>query len=116
MSLGIKEPLVPTKSQIIASSAGWIAALLNFLPGLGTGYLYQRRWKAYWITTGVSALWAYFDFIRLASVDPADPAVQNADNLGLVGLIVISSISAYEAAYTVRKERSKLESTEITSN
>ena len=98
---------MPTKSQIIASSAGWIAALLNFLPGLGTGYLYQRRWKAYWITTGISALWAYFDFIRVLSIDPSDPATPQSDNIGLIGLLLISSISACEAAFTVKKERSK---------
>ncbi len=98
---------MPTKSQIIASSAGWIAALLNFLPGLGTGYLYQRRWKAYWITTGVSALWAYFDFNRVLSIDPSDPALPQSDNIGLIGLLVISSISACEAALAVKKERSK---------
>ena len=28
-----------------------IAVTLNVLPGLGAGYLYQRRWKAYWITS-----------------------------------------------------------------
>ena len=24
---------------------------MNVVPGLGAGYLYQRRWKAYWITS-----------------------------------------------------------------
>ncbi len=40
----------PSKEQILASSSGWIALTLNFLPGLGAGYLYQRRWIPYFIT------------------------------------------------------------------
>ena len=42
-----------SKDQVLASSSGWVASLLNFLPGVGTGYLYQRRWLPYFITTGV---------------------------------------------------------------
>ncbi|KGG15507.1 MULTISPECIES: hypothetical protein [unclassified Prochlorococcus] len=97
----------PTKGQIIAASSGWIAALLNFLPGLGTGYLYQRRWKAYWITTIASALWVYFDLLSLFSMDPSDPASSQTNNTGLIGILVISSISAYEAAIAVKREREK---------
>ena len=37
----------PSKEEILASSKGWVASFLNFLPGLGSGYLYQRRWKPY---------------------------------------------------------------------
>ena len=98
---------LPTKSQIIASSSAWIAALLNFIPGLGTGYLYQRRWKAYWITTLISAIWIYLDLIRQFSIDTSDPAASQADNTALIGVLVISSISAYEAAFTARRERNE---------
>ena len=35
--------MAPTKQEILAASAGWVAVTLNVLPGLGTGYLYQRR-------------------------------------------------------------------------
>ncbi len=41
--------MTPTKDQVLAASAGWVAVVLNVVPGLGAGYLYQRRWKAYWI-------------------------------------------------------------------
>ena len=34
----------PSKEEILASSKGWVASFLNFFPGLGSGYLYQRRW------------------------------------------------------------------------
>ena len=43
--------MAPTKQEILAASAGWVAVTLNVLPGLGAGYLYQRRWKAYGITS-----------------------------------------------------------------
>ena len=46
-----------SKEQVLASSSGWVASLLNFLPGVGTGYLYQRRWLPYFITTGVVTAW-----------------------------------------------------------
>ncbi len=97
----------PTKNQIIASSSGWVAALLNFLPGIGTGYLYQRRWKPYWITTTISAAWVYLDLNRQYSIDTSDPASLQADNTGLVGILVISLISAYEAAMKVKTERER---------
>ena len=35
--------MAPTKQEILAASAGWIAVTLSVLPGLGAGYLYQRR-------------------------------------------------------------------------
>ena len=98
---------LPTKNQIIASSSGWVAALLNFLPGLGTGYLYQRRWKPYWITTITSAAWVYLDLNRQYSIDTSDPASLQTDNTGLIGILVISSVSAYEAAIKVKKERER---------
>ena len=36
----------PSRDQVLAASAGWVAVLLNVVPGLGAGYLYQRRWRA----------------------------------------------------------------------
>ena len=45
-----------SKEQILASSSGWVAALLNFFPGLGTGYIYQRRWLPYFLTSGASLI------------------------------------------------------------
>ena len=48
---------MPSREQILAASAGWVAVLLNVVPGLGAGYLYQRRWKAYWITSALATAW-----------------------------------------------------------
>ena len=50
----------PTKQEILAASAGWVAVTLNVVPGLGAGYLYQRRWKAYWITSALATTWFIF--------------------------------------------------------
>ena len=36
----------PDRKAVLAASAPWLGALLNVLPGLGAGYLYQRRWRA----------------------------------------------------------------------
>jgi hypothetical protein len=37
--------MTPTREQILAASAGWVAVLLNRFPGVGNGYLYQRQSK-----------------------------------------------------------------------
>jgi len=106
------ELINPTKNQIIATSSAWIAALLNFVPGLGTGYIYQRRWKAYWITTFVSLLLVYIDFVQELSIDPSDP-VSSLNNTSLYGLLVVSLITGFEAALTVKKEREKETNTQF---
>ena len=48
--------MTPNREQILAASAGWVAVLLNVIPGLGAGYLYQRRWRAYWITSALATI------------------------------------------------------------
>ena len=50
----------PTKQEILAASAGWVAVTLNVVPGLGAEYLYQRRWNAYWITSALATTWFIF--------------------------------------------------------
>ena len=52
------------KDKTLASCSGWVSALLNFFPGLGVGYIYQHRWKAYWATTIVSTLWIVIGFYK----------------------------------------------------
>ena len=49
--------MTPTKQEILAASAGWVAVILNVVPGLGAGYLYQLHWKAYWITSALATTW-----------------------------------------------------------
>ena len=52
----------PSRDEILASSKGWVASFLNFLPGLGSGYLYQRRWKPYFFTITASIAWFALGF------------------------------------------------------
>ena len=52
----------PSRDEILASSKGWVASFLNFLPGLGSGYLYQRRWQSYFLTIAASTSWLALGF------------------------------------------------------
>jgi len=95
--------MVPSRSQILAASAGWVAVLLNVLPGLGAGYLYQRRWKAYWITSALATVW----FVAGAALaQSADAAVEAQNQLvGLIGLLVLAAVTATEAGLAVKRVR-----------
>ncbi len=96
----------PSREQVLAASAGWVAVVLNLVPGLGTGYLYQRRWKAYWITSVVSTLWFLLGVSLAGQADPLDPLAEQQNQLtGLIGLVVIAAISATEAGLTIRSLR-----------
>ena len=59
-----------SKEQILASSSGWVASLLNFLPGIGAGYLYQRRWLPYFLTSGAVILWFSLGILTQGDKDP----------------------------------------------
>ena len=97
----------PSHQQILAASAGWVAVVLNLLPGLGTGYLYQRRWRAYWITSVASTLWVVLGASLAGQADPLDPLAEQQNQItGLIGLIVIAVISSMEAGLAVRNVRS----------
>ena len=99
----------PSKNQILASSSGWVALVLNILPGLGAGYLYQRRWKAYWLTSLSSLLWVLLGSTRQLRIDPGDPASVQSDQVGLYGLIMIAFITACESAIALRNARKYVE-------
>ena len=95
--------MAPTKQEILAASAGWVAVTLNVLPGLGAGYLYQRRWKAYWITSALATTW--FALGALLGQD-AEAAVELKNQLiGLGGLVALSAGTAIEAGLAVKKAR-----------
>jgi hypothetical protein len=95
--------MTPTREQILGASAGWVAVLLNVLPGLGAGYLYQRRWKAYWITSALATAW----FVAGAALgQTANPAGQTQNQLvGLVGLLLLAGVTAAEAGLAVKRVR-----------
>ena len=93
----------PSRDQILAASAGWVAVVLNVLPGLGAGYLYQRRWKAYWMTSAVATAW----FVTGALLGQGADAAAEAQNqlVGLIGLLLLAAVTATEAGLAVRRVR-----------
>lgn len=93
----------PTRHQILAASAGWVAVLLNVVPGLGAGYLYQRRWRAYWITTVLAAAWFVAGALLGSQADTADEARNQL--IGLIGLLLLAAVTAGEAGLAVRRVR-----------
>ena len=82
-----------SKEQVLASSSGWVASLLNFLPGVGTGYLYQRRWLPYFITAGAVTAWFVIGIILQGNKEPS----QTEQLIGISGLFLISTITVVEA-------------------
>lgn len=94
---------LPNRDQVLAASAGWVAVLLNVLPGLGAGYLYQRRWKAYWITSALATSW-FVAGAALARGAAADAEQQN-QLVGLLGLLLLAGITAAEAGLAVKRVR-----------
>ncbi len=95
--------MTPTRDQVLAVSAGWVAVLLNVVPGLGAGYLYQRRWKAYWITSALATGW----FVAGAVLGQDAEAGATAQNqlVGLIGLLVLAGVTATEAGLAVKRVR-----------
>ena len=96
--------MAPTKDDILAASAGWVAVTLNVIPGLGAGYLYQRRWKAYWITSALATSW----FILGAFLGQGAGEAEELQNqlIGLAGLVALAAGTAVEAGLAVKKARS----------
>ncbi len=95
--------MAPTREQILAASAGWVAVVLNVVPGLGAGYLYQRRWKAYWITSALATTW----FVAGAVLAQDAEAAAEAQNqlVGLLGLVLLAGVTATEAGLAVKRVR-----------
>ena len=95
--------MAPTKQEILAASAGWVAVTLNVLPGLGAGYLYQRRWKAYWITSALATTW----FVLGAVLGQDAGAAEELQNqlVGLGGLVALAAGTAVEAGLAAKKAR-----------
>ena len=95
--------MAPTKDDILAASAGWVAATLNVIPGLGAGYLYQRRWKAYWITSALATTW--FVLGAVLGQDAGEAEELQNQLIGLAGLVALAAGTAVEAGLAVKKSR-----------
>lgn len=94
----------PSPEAILGASSPWVAVVLNLVPGLGTGYIYQRRWRAYWITTAVATAWFLAGALLAQPVDPVlmPDVVQQNQLIGLAGLVVLAGITATEAGLAAR--------------
>ena len=88
-----------SKEQVLASSSGWVASLLNFLPGVGAGYLYQRRWLPYFITAGAVTAWFAIGIILQGDKEPT----QIEQLIGISGLFLISAVTVVEAKLAFKK-------------
>ena len=88
-----------SKEQVLASSSGWVASLLNFLPGVGAGYLYQRRWLPYFITAGAVTTWFIIGIFLQGDKEPT----QTEQLIGIGGLFLISTITVVEANLAFKK-------------
>ena len=89
----------PSREEILASSKGWVASILNFLPGLGSGYLYQRRWKPYFFTLTASTAWFALGIFLQGDAEPS----QNEQIIGISGLFFISIVTIVEANFAFKK-------------
>ena len=95
----------PSKVQILAASSGWTATTLNFLPGLGAGYLYQRRWIPYFVTIGLASSWILLGAILNGETEPT----KTEQIIGLGGLFLISITTMVEAKIAHKKAIVKIE-------
>ena len=89
----------PSKEQILASSSGWVATTLNFLPGLGAGYLYHRRWIPYFATGGAATAWFVLGAILNGDTEPT----KSQQLIGIGGLFLISITTMIEAKIAHKK-------------
>ena len=95
---------ISSKDEILASSRGWVASFLNFLPGLGSGYLYQRRWKPYFLTIAASTAWFSLGFFLQRNSEPS----QREQIIGISGLFFISIFTVVEANLAFKKTSNKI--------
>lgn len=99
--------MTPEDKTILAASAPWLGALLNVVPGLGTGYIYQRRWRAYWITTALATGWFLLGAVLGGAGTTADLQAVDPRNqlIGLGGLLLLAALTAAEAFREARRAR-----------
>ncbi len=100
-------PQPPDRGQILSASSAWVAVLLNVVPGVGSGYIYQRRWRAYWLTAAAAAAWFALGAVQGADIDPVlmPEAMARNQVVGLGGFLVLALVTAVEAGLAVRRSR-----------
>ena len=76
-----------------------MATTLNFFPGLGAGYLYQRRWIPYFASGGVATAWIVLGVLLNGETDPT----KTEQIIGIGGLFLISITTMIEAKIAHKK-------------
>ena len=104
----------PSRDEILSYSRGWVASFLNFLPGLGSGYLYQRRGTPYFFTLTGSTAWFALGIFLQGDSEPS----QSEQIIGISGLFFISIVTVIEAnlAYKKANNKTKAEKEKIISS
>ena len=94
-----------SRESILAASSPWVAVVLNLVPGLGTGYIYQRRWRAYWISSGLATAWFVAGGVLGQNVDEVlmPDLVQQNQLIGIGGLLLLAVVTATEAGLAARR-------------
>ena len=94
-----------SQAEILAASSPWVAVVLNLVPGLGTGYTYQRRWRAYWISSGLATAWFVAGGVLGQNADAVlmPDLVQQNQLIGLGGLLLLAVVTATEAGLAARR-------------
>lgn len=97
----------PSRREVLAASAPWLGAALNALPGLGAGYLYQRRWLAWWLTHGLALSWLVLGrhWGDGAAILRPPAGLLDLSPRMLVGLALLGLVSAAEAFLAARRSR-----------
>jgi hypothetical protein len=93
----------PDRKAVLAASAPWLGAALNLVPGLGTGYIYQRRWKAYWITSALATAW--FVLGAVLGQEAEVEAERKNQLIGLADLLPLAAVTTAGAFRAGRKAR-----------
>jgi|694.fasta_scaffold05257_22 hypothetical protein len=92
----LEPPGLLTRKEVLAASSPWVGSGLNILPGLGAGYIYQRRWRAYWITALLGSLWLALGALGPWELGPLFPE--------LLGLSIFTAAEAFLAARRARMD------------
>ncbi|MFI0402181.1 MAG: hypothetical protein ACH34U_04590 [Cyanobium sp.] len=92
----LQPPGLPARKDVLAASSPWLGAGFNILPGLGTGYIYQRRWRAYWFTVLLGSLWLALQAEGPWELGPPLPE--------LLGLALFTAAEAFLAARRARMD------------
>ena len=93
-----------SREEILASSKGWVASFLNFFPGLGSGYLYQRRLKPYFLTIAAAASWFALGFFLQGESEPS----KVEQIIGISGLFFISIVTVIESNLAFKQAIKKI--------